>query len=58
MLEFDIVIVILLLLIHIIIILYHIFQLYLKDSLSNGMMMVSTIPGPQYRHYDARIWSI
>lgn len=37
---------------------YQIFQLSLKVSLSKGMIMVSTMPGPQYKHSAASMLSI
>lgn len=36
----------------------HIFHEFLRFSLSKGMVIVSTIPGPQYKHSAARILSI
>lgn len=37
---------------------YHIFQESLNPVLSNGIVIVSTIPGPQYIHSAAKIESI
>lgn len=39
-------------------IIIHTFHDSLKEELSNGMVIVSTMPGPQYIHSDANIESI